>query len=168
MTIAWGAKVSDDFRAKVCWIEQDLGIDANSLMACMAWETGQRFTANVRNAAGSGAVGLIQFMPQTAAHLGTTIEALASMTPEAQLNYVWKYFSPYKGQLHNLGDVYGAILWPGMIGKADTYVLWTKSSAPITYLQNKGLDVNADGTITRGEVYSKVRAELATGWEYDA
>jgi soluble lytic murein transglycosylase-like protein len=36
-------------------------------MACMAWESGRSFRPDVKNMAGSGATGLIQFMPTTAA-----------------------------------------------------------------------------------------------------
>ena len=38
-------------------------------MAVMSFETGGTFDPGIRNAAGSGATGLIQFMPSTAAGL---------------------------------------------------------------------------------------------------
>lgn len=156
--IAYGQKVSQTFRDRVLWIANDLALPVNDLMCCIAWESGQTFSASVKNAAGSGAVGLIQFMPQTAAALGTSTAALASMSPEDQLNYVWKYFSPYKGRLHNLGDIYMAILWPAAIGKDDGYVLFNQSTGPTAYAQNKGLDFNHDGLVTRGEAYQRVAA----------
>lgn len=166
--LPWGQKVTSTFRDRVRWIASDLGLSAGDLMNCMAFESGQTFSAHIFNAAGSGAVGLIQFMPQTAAMLGTTIGKLALMSAEDQLNYVWKYFAPYKDKLHNLGDTYGAILWPGMIGKADSYVLWTSKSAPKAYLQNKGLDLNFNGSITKLEAYSHVAALQARGLELAA
>ena len=43
-----------------------LGISEADLMAVMSFETGGTFNPNIRNAAGSGATGLIQFMPSTA------------------------------------------------------------------------------------------------------
>lgn len=104
----------------------------------------------------TGNCGLIQFMPSTAKGLGTSSEALSKMTAIEQLDYVYKYFLPYKGRLKNLGDIYMAILWPAGIGKKDDYVLWTKDKRPTTYLQNKGLDVNKDGAITRAECIKKV------------
>ncbi len=155
--IAWSAKVSPKFIDKVVAICRKLGIeDPSDLMACMAWETGETFSPSVVNGAGSKATGLIQFMPTTAKGLGTSSEALAEMTAEEQLEYVYKYFLPYKGRLKNVGDVYMAILWPAGIGKKDDYVLWTKDKRPTTYLQNKGLDVNKDGAITRAECIKKV------------
>jgi hypothetical protein len=62
-TLSWGRKVSERFRARVYDIGHGLGLDPSDLMACMAWESGETFSPAVRNAAGSGAVGLIQFMP---------------------------------------------------------------------------------------------------------
>jgi peptidoglycan hydrolase-like protein with peptidoglycan-binding domain len=159
--IAWGAKVSPGFKAKVVDISKDLGVDPSYLMACMAFETGETFSPSIRNAAGSGATGLIQFMPKTATGLGTSTAALAGMTAEAQLDYVKKYFQPYKGRLRTLEDVYLAILYPASIGKpADSgmFKVGTK-----VYEQNKGFDTNKDGTITPAEVSAKVRAKYTKG-----
>lgn len=165
MQMAWGARVSAAFRSRVEQIAAGLGIEPGWLMACMAFESGQTFSPSIRNAAGSGAVGLIQFMPQTAAGLGTSTVELAQMSPEAQLEYVADYFRPRTGRLHNLGDVYGAILWPAMIGKPDSYVCFDKADSehPKLYLQNHGLDFNGDGKITRGEAYARVKVLLDRG-----
>lgn len=165
MKLAWGNRVSAAFRARVITISTTLGLDPSDLMSCIAFETGESFRPDILNAAGSGAVGLIQFMPQTAASLGTTTSALAAMTAEQQLDYVLRYFKPWVGRLKNLGDVYGAILWPGMIGRADTYVVFNKNDAerPKLYTQNKGLDFNWDGHVTRAEVCAKIVAKKTRG-----
>jgi hypothetical protein len=163
MSLAWGQRVSAAFRDRVRAIANDLRCSANDLMTCMAWESGRTFSPSVRNAAGSGAIGLIQFMPTTAAALGTTSEKLARMTAEQQLDLVARYFAPFKGRLRNLGDMYFAILWPDGIGKPDDAVIWTKQTRPTTYLQNKGLDLDKDGVITRAEVIAKVSPLLAQG-----
>jgi hypothetical protein len=68
--LAWGARVSPTFRSKVRLVAADLGVRPDDLMACMAWESGRSFRPDVANMAGSGAVGLIQFMPSTAAAAG--------------------------------------------------------------------------------------------------
>ena len=158
--IAWGAKVSVAFKAKVIKISDNLGFDPNYLMAAMAFESGETFSASVKNAA-SGATGLIQFMPSTATSLRTSTSALAAMTPEDQLDYVEKYFAPYKNRLHSLEDVYVAILWPAAIGQPNSFVLFSKPSA--AYNQNSGLDADNDGKVTKAEAAARVRDELVKG-----
>lgn len=164
--ISWGSKVSPSFRAKVIDISARLGVDPDHLMNCMAFESAETFRSDIKNAAGSGALGLIQFMPSTAKGLGTSTDQLAAMTPESQLDYVEKYFEPYSGKLKNLGDVYMAILWPAGVGKSDDWVLWNQQDRPTTYRQNAGLDVNKDGVITRGEAIKKVMEKAVRGEQY--
>lgn len=161
-TLAWGNKVSAVFRDRIFWIADELGINPDYLMACIAWESAETFKSNVKNAAGSGATGLIQFMPSTARDLGTTTAKLAAMTPEDQLNYVYKYFKPYKGKLITLADLYMAILWPKGIGKPESWTLWDKSQGKL-FSQNAGLDINTDGRITKAEAAAKVQAKLVKG-----
>jgi hypothetical protein len=161
--VAWGSRVSPVFKERIIWVADTLGCDVNHLMACMAWESGETFRANIKNAAGSGATGLIQFMPSTARGLGTTTAALAAMTPEDQIRYVYEYFKPYAGRLHNLGDIYMAILWPKGVGKTDDYVLFDKKKVPTTFRQNSGLDVNHNGQVTRAECLTKINQKLVKG-----
>lgn len=163
--ICWGARVSPAFRDGVRRMGARLAISPDYLMACMAFETGRTFDPAIRNAAGSGAVGLIQFMPSTAAALGTSVEALAAMSAVQQLAMVEAYFRPSKGRLKTLSDVYMAILWPGAIGKAESFVLFRESDPkrPKMYLQNKGLDWNDDGVITKAEACAGVEAQLKAG-----
>jgi hypothetical protein len=164
--VAWSAKQSPEFISRVQWIVGALGMaptGVDDMMACIAWESGETFSAGVVNKAGSGATGLIQFMPSTAKGMGTTVETLAKLSDVAQLDYVYKYFLPYKGKLKNLGDLYMSILWPNGVGKDDSYVLWTAEGRPTTFRQNAGLDVNKDGTITRAECMIKVNDKLTKG-----
>src|SRR3954466_5080443 len=67
--IAWGAKVGAAFKQRVISICDGLSVPVDFMMAAMAFESGESFSASVKNAAGSGAVGLIQFMPSTAVAL---------------------------------------------------------------------------------------------------
>lgn len=161
--LAWGARVSPEFRDKVRAISGRLGCDPNDLMTCMAWESGRSFSPSVKNMAGSGATGLIQFMPATAVALGTSIAALQALSAVQQLDYVEKYFQPYKGRLPSLGDIYMAILWPAGVGKPMEYVLWDNHSMPTTYRQNAGLDINQNGVITKAECTAKLYAMKAEG-----
>ena len=158
--IAWGAKVSPKFKAKVIALCAELGCDPSHLMAAMAFETGATFSASIRNKV-SGATGLIQFMPSTAKGLGTTTDALAAMTAEDQLDFVRAYFQPFKGRLLTISDVYMAILWPAAVGKPEAHVLFKSPSKQ--FQQNAGLDVNKDGQVTKGEAAGKVYDRLQKG-----
>jgi hypothetical protein len=166
MKLAFGVRVSAPFRNRIRQIARRLEMPpegANWLMACIAWESGETFSPSVRNAAGSGATGLIQFMPATARGLGTTVEHLAQMTAEHQLTYVERYLLPYRGRLNTLSDVYMSILWPAAIGRLENALLWDAATRPTTYRQNAGLDVNKDLRITKAEAASKVAKKLRRG-----
>lgn len=155
--LLWGAKVSLQFRASVIWIEEQLGLDADDLMCCMAFETGQTFSPSVKNAAGSSGTGLIQFMRATALGMGTTVEALAKLTAVQQLSYVYKYFRAFGSDLSKweLADIYMAILYPKAIGKPlDWPMPWEYGK--IAYKQNAGLDLNKDHVITKREAAAGV------------
>jgi len=131
------------------------------LMACIAFESGTTFSPSVRNRAGSGATGLIQFMPATAEGMETTTDALAAMTAVQQLTYVQLYFQPYAARIRSLADMYMAILLPKFIGADGDAVLF---SGGTPYRQNSGLDANSDGKVTKDEAADKVRAMLARGY----
>lgn len=167
--IYYGSKVSPTFKDRVLWMRDALEMPkdgANWIMTCMGFETMFTFRPDIKNAAGSSGTGLIQFMRATAISMGTTVEKLAAMTAEDQLNWVYKYFLPYKGKLKTLGDVYFAILYPKAIGKADAWVLWEKGT--LSYTQNSGLDRNKDGKISRSEVLTAINHAYSEGKKYEA
>jgi hypothetical protein len=146
------------FRDEVVNIAQRIDANPLFLLAVMSFETGGTFSPSIRSAAGSGATGLIQFMPVTARGLGTTTTALAGMTAIAQLAFVEKYFKQFKKPLKTLEDTYMAVLFPEAIGKGSSHVLFEKNS--IAYRQNRGLDINDDGIVTAGEATAKVRSRI--------
>lgn len=162
--LAWGNKVSDDFRARVFTLVRDfqwLDHQASDLMACMAFETGETFSPSIKNAAGSGATGLIQFMPSTARGMGFDIDEIAAMSAETQLLVVKRYFLPYYFRIKTLSDMYMAILMPKYIGRSEDSVLFTKGT--VAYRQNQGLDLNHSGKITKREAASLVQKKLDKG-----
>ena len=161
--ISWGSKVTGAFKKRTLEVAEHLEIDPNYLMAAMAFESAESFSPAIKNAAGSGATGLIQFMPRTAKGLGTTTDKLAKMTAVEQLDYVQKHFQPYKGRCKSLSDVYMAILWPAAVGKPEDHVLFDKSKHAKRYSQNAGLDANKDGKITKKEAAAKVEKKLQSG-----
>jgi peptidoglycan hydrolase-like protein with peptidoglycan-binding domain len=155
--MAWGKKMSPEFKEKVRHIAADIGCEANDLMACMQFESGLD-PKSVNSS--SGATGLIQFTHDTAKSLGTTTEALKAMTAEAQLDYVAKYFH-WWGKVKTLEDTYMAIFCPAGIGKPPTHVLYARPSKQ--YDQNAGLDADKDGRITKAEASARVRKALMEG-----
>ena len=164
--VSWGKKFSEPALTRLAQIVRDLRCEPvaiSTFMGCMAWETGRLFEPSTKNKI-SGATGLIQFMGPTAKGLGTTQDALAKMSVVEQLEYVYKHFRPFAGKLKNDGDVYLAILLPRGVGQDDSYVLWDRSNFPTAFAQNKGLDLNSDGKITRTECMHKVRNLIVEGF----
>ncbi len=157
--IAWGAKVGAAFKVKLIEISENIGVDPNYLISAIAFETGETFSPSIKNR--NGATGLIQFLPDTAVELGTTTADLAAMTAVDQMDYVEKYFNPYRNRLESIEDVYMAILWPAAIGKANSWALFSRPSAQ--YERNSGLDTNKDGTVTKEEAAAMVKAKLLKG-----
>lgn len=144
---------SADFRRRVFALADELGMHAADLFLIMAFETAGTFDPAIRNPK-SGAVGLLQFMPDTARTLGTSAEALAAMTTAAQLVFVRAYFRRFRA-LTTLEDAYMAVLWPKAIGTGRAHVLFAAGS--IEYEQNRGLDLDRDGAVTVGEATDRVR-----------
>lgn len=164
--LIWGARIKDDefvaFKAKVIAIAANLAMNPNWLMAVMGFESKYTFSPNKVNEAGSGAIGLIQFMPDTARGLGTTTERLARMSAVEQLDWVEKYYRQYARRIRNLGDAYMAVLLPNRgIGQPDSYVLWTEGSSG--YRQNSGLDRERKGFITRGDAVARADESYREG-----
>ena len=52
------------------------------------------------------------------------------------------------------------MLWPAAVGKPDDHVLF--SAGTKTYDQNKGLDIDKDGKVTKSEAATKVAQVLRT------
>ena len=150
-----------EFIAKLLQISEALGINPNWLMWVM-WKESKIDSKAVNKQPGDDddpytraryrATGLIQFMPQTAEGLATTNQALYMMSNIQQLNYVYKYFLPYKNKIKSVEDLYLVTFFPLAIGKADDWVFETsKISRSKIAQQNPGIDANKDGKITLAE-----------------
>lgn len=162
---AWSTKVSTAFVKRVNEIADLLKLGAqgaDQLMACMAFETGETFSPSIKNGAGAPYYGLIQFGTAAAKDVGTTTNALVKMTAEQQLEYVYKFFKPYAGKVKTLSDVYLRILYPVAVGKPEDHVLFIEGKGK-AYVQNRGLDINKDGRITKGEAAAKVEQKFVLG-----
>lgn len=148
------------------------GLNPSYLAGTISFETGGTFSPSMRNK-WSGAMGLIQFMPKTAKHYGTTTDDLAHMTVNQQLAYVELHYAevdPNK-RIKSLEDHYLAVFSPACIGKPPNTLMpcrqekhvWHRPEGgcprPLkgAYCQNSGLDESGDGTITAWEATTPVR-----------
>jgi hypothetical protein len=149
--------IDQDFAASIESLGNDLGVDPMYLANTMYAES--TLNPSEKNKAGSGAMGLIQFMPRTAANLGTTTDELSRMTPVEQMEYVRRYFSADNlgaGRLRDLRNdpsqhnVNMAVFLPSMIGKpVDTQIpqeYWRQNGSirtPSDYTRSAEKRVNA-------------------------
>lgn len=157
----WSKKksgLSDAFYNKVIQIAKNVNCSPNDLMALMYSESRLNATAVNKK---TKATGLIQFMPETAKGLGTSQEALKTMSAEEQLKYVEKYLLSAKkargfgNSYIDAGTLYALTYVPKM---AKNEVIATKSNDPNGwYSYNKGLDTNKDGKITKSELGERLK-----------
>lgn len=154
------------FEKKVKDIAKKHRINPNWLMAVMNSETGGSFSPSIRNFAGSGATGLIQFMPFTAMALNTSTDQLAAMSNVQQLDYVDRYIDYTLTYLHDDGiikskrikdydDMYLIVFYPAYIGQKDSTAFPSK-----IYAQNAGIDMNGDGVITIKDFKAWIRKDI--------
>jgi hypothetical protein len=153
MNLAFIEKVHENrasFAEKVVNISGKLGIEPGWLMGVMNSESGLNHRAVNPN---GGATGLIQFMPATARHLGTTTAALLSMSNIEQLDWVYRYLKPFTGKMRDYTDVYFTIFFPLAVGKPDDWVFQARGlSAYAVARDNPVFDLNKDMKLTVGEV----------------
>lgn len=135
------------FTKEVKRISKGLKVPSSWLMAVMYAES--KFDPAIKNLQGSGAVGLIQFSPQSAERLGTSPQALRQMHVFQQLDYVEQYFHLMRregGDFQNLTDMYLALVYPPARTAEKCGTLFQKPSRK--YHQHFVLDENKDGAIT--------------------
>ena len=151
------------FGEKVQKIATSLDVPAEWLMAVMYTES--RFNPRAKNLKGSGAVGLIQWMPATARDLGTSSEELLSLTAEGQLEYTYAYLNRVRqkyGDFNSLTEFYLAILYPKAISQDYCYTLFSKPAR--AYKQNAGLDENRDGRVTVSDIDKRMQRIFPTAY----
>lgn len=137
-----------------------LGIPVDWLATVISFETGGSFSPTVRNAAGSGAFGLIQFMPTTAQNMlktATKDEAVQKGMAMSFSEQLDKMVVPYLAgrRYDKLEDVYLQIFYPVATNKPDDYVIGSSPSK--VYTQNLGFDTEGKGYITKYDVTRKIR-----------
>jgi len=142
-------EINPNWLMMVMWSESRLNAQAVNKQA------GDSTNPAVR--AANRAVGLIQFMPDTAKNLGTTTQKLYAMSAIDQLHFVYAYFKPWTGKIHSYFDLYLITFFPIAVGKPDEYILeTTKLAASKIAKQNPFFDMNKDGKLTVGEIKRKM------------
>ncbi len=152
-----------DFERKVRKISKKLDIPPEWLMAVMHSES--RFDASVANFKGSGATGLIQFMPTTAKDFDITTAKLRNLNHVQQLDYVYAYFDAKRKQYkpyETLTDLYLAVLYPKALGEDYCYTMYAEPSK--NYEMNKGLDINTDGRVTVQDIDLFLKKKYMTAY----
>ncbi len=166
-------RTTNAFRWALVEMARKLDLDPSYIAAVMSVES--NFDSKLSNqlcikATGDPnkcATGLIQFMPNTAKAMGTSTTELRAMSPIAQLEYVRRFYAPYKGRLKTPGDFYIATFCPALIGKAPETVVFERGvekpalcapnvSSDRGYQLNAGLDLDKDGKITVRDVTTKI------------
>ena len=153
-----GIYVSDlpAFEYKVREVAKRLDIPPEWLMSVMYSES--RFNAGAANFKGSGAIGLIQFMPTTAKDMGTSVHYLKQLGHIDQMEYVYKYLQAVRlkyGEYKTLTDLYLAILYPRAREGEMCYSLYENPTK--AYKQNVGLDEDKDGRVTVNDIDKRMR-----------
>jgi hypothetical protein len=158
MNLVFIEKVKENreaFAEKVLEISRKLDINPNWLMVLMNSESGldHRIQNTKFPIQGGFATGLIQFAPNTAKGLGTSTEALRNMSNVEQLDWVYKYFAPYRNRIESFTDLYMVGFFPIALGKPDDWVFQAKGiSAQAVAKSNPIFDLNKDGVLHKAEV----------------
>lgn len=106
-----------------------------------------------------GAAGLNQMLPATLQQYGITSAQYAAGSVAYQLGIMKKFFSAIRGRIKRAADLYLFNFFPAAvinnysmdyaIGEAGNFEVIYGMSKDKIYQQNKGLDYNKDGKITR-------------------
>jgi hypothetical protein len=143
------------FRRKLVEVARAIGTDPDYLSTVIAFETAGTFDPAIKNPY-SSATGLIQFIGPTARKLGTTTDALAQMSPEQQLDYVYLYFAELlKGPYPTLDRLYLTVFSPAFRDRPLDSIAYQAPSKE--YEQNRGFDPSGRGYFTVGDITSAVR-----------
>jgi LysM repeat protein len=158
--LIYGDQVSPEFAQKIVEIAERLGVNPNHLMAVIHFETAGTFSPSIQNPM-THATGLIQFLRSTAVELGTSIDDLAKMSAERQLDFVESYLMKYAGRMNSVEDTYMAVFYPIAMGRPSDSVLFNQDSR--AYRQNAALDRNHDNRITKAEAAAGIHERIRLG-----
>lgn len=158
-----------EFLARVKEVAQNINCDYKDLLAVMNSESG--LDPSIQNQAGYQAYGLIQFTPDTARELGTSVDKLVKMSAVEQLDYVEKFYlnarktRGFGNKKFTAADLYAITFLPA---RANQNVLcvegerWEsgrkKGQLKKWYEANTVFDKNKDGKIEKWELQEQMNA----------
>jgi len=157
------------FLSKIKQVANKLDIEPDWIMMVMKSESGLNHKAvnlyckNRGGSANTCAVGLIQFMPNTAKGLGTSTGALYKMNPVQQLDYVYKYYKPYANRIKSFYDLYLATFYPYAMGKPKDYIFGSERGmerAKLIARQNKVIDKDGNGVISMTDYIKYINTKI--------
>jgi hypothetical protein len=160
--------MTQELADKVEDVANNLGMDPAFLANAMFFESAYTFNPSVIQP-DSGAVGLIQFIPSTAAELGTTTEELAGMSAVEQMDKVQEYFElertggRLKGGIWSQEDVFMAIYFPEAMGKGPDYSIYD-------YYERNPMTINGRKLAPKesAEYYKRINNGIETAGDYTA
>lgn len=155
--VKFKSKLGDPLFNDIENLANELGMQPEFLFAVINFETGGSFSSSEENQY-TKATGLIQFMPNTAKSLGTSIEDLKKMDEQEQLKYVEKYFKQFNGRNYNsLDRVYMDVLYPAAYGEDLDYVLFTNKIEECKKIyEDNPMDDDNDGYVIVAEAIQRV------------
>lgn len=149
------------FMERLKEVASNLGVNEKDLLGVMRLES--ELNPKALNPT-TNAVGLIQFIPDTARELGYDTEEIYDMSATEQLDLVEKYYKNKVKPGDDIADIYMATFMPAAKYKPDSFVLGNikggrvfKLSMAAIYRQNKMFDTDNDGIFTVGDVRNKIR-----------
>lgn len=136
LTIAAAYPRMASYASEIVAVAGRLGADPHALANLINFESGGNPQAKNPT---SGATGLIQFMPKTAARLGTSTASLYKLSGKEQMAYVERYLSAYRGKLSSPIALYMSVFYP-------LAMTWgpTKSFPSNVQAANPGIHTPAD------------------------
>ena len=160
--LAWGQKVSPAFRQKLRDCCARLRVNPDFLMAAMAFETGETFSPSTNERPIQG----YRPDPVHAVHgskPGNQYRTVGADDGRRTARFRGEAFPP----LHWSSAVVGRHLYGDLVSRGHRseqhFVLFRRGT--IAYDQNRGLDANGDGLVTKDEAAQRVRSKLNKGRE---
>lgn len=133
VTLKWIKLLEDKaFVAKLKDVCENIKANPEDLIKVMFAESW--LNPQAKNRLWSWATWLIQFMPKTAAWLGTSVEKIRKMSAVDQLDLVEKYFLQLSNgkPLYSLEELYKVVFFPAAVGKSDGWIFeapWVSAEA---------------------------------------